>query len=209
MKRRLIVTISLSLSLVGVHGGARAQQTPSPSPAPVNGVSGSSLLGPDGTYRVTENSPPIVNVPAGTSVEIVPAGAPEPAAETTGDQTSEPVATDTDGDGVADSDEVDLFGTDPETWDTNGDGVSDGGVETATDSSPSLRTTPLPSSRKTVPVPRASIATLTASRMPTKPPSGRTPPPRMPTAMATTTVTRSTWAPIPLIPPASLSGSER
>jgi hypothetical protein len=83
---------------------------------------------------VTETSPPIVNVPGDTYVDIVHAAAPEPAANTTVGETSEPVATDTDGDGVADSDEVDLFGTDPETWDTNGDGVSDGGVETATDS---------------------------------------------------------------------------
>src|SRR5215213_5655573 len=34
---------------------------------------------------------------------------------------------DTDGDGVADGDEVNLYGTDPFTWDTDGDGVSDGG----------------------------------------------------------------------------------
>jgi hypothetical protein len=90
-----------------------------------NGISGSSLLGPDGTYRVTENSPPIVNVPSGTSVEIMPPAAPEPVADTTVDETSEPVATDTDGDGVADSDEVDLYGTDPEARDTDGDGLSD------------------------------------------------------------------------------------
>jgi hypothetical protein len=115
----------LSLSLAGVHGGALAQQTEAPGTVTLNGVSGSSLLGPDGTYRVTENSPPIVNVPPDTSVEIVPAAAPEPVADTTGDETSEPVATDTDGDGVADSDEVDLYGTDPETWDTDGDGLSD------------------------------------------------------------------------------------
>ena len=90
-----------------------------------NGVSGLSLLGPDGTYRVTENSPPIVNVPDDTSVEIVPAAAPEPVADTTVDETSEPVATDTDGDGVADSDEVDLYGTDPGNWDSDGDDLSD------------------------------------------------------------------------------------
>jgi hypothetical protein len=125
MTRRLIITISLSLSLAGVHNGALAQQTEAPGTVTLNGVSGTSLLGPDGSYRVTENSPPIVNVPSGTSVEIVSPAAPEPIAETTGDETSESVATDTDGDGVADSDEVDLYGTDPETWDTDGDGLSD------------------------------------------------------------------------------------
>jgi hypothetical protein len=157
MKRCPIVMISLSLILVGVPGRALAQPTDVPGTVTVNGVSGSSLLGPDGTYRVTETSPPIINVPGDTSVEIVPAAAPGPVTGTTVDETSESVGTDTDGDGVADSDEVDLFGTDPETWDTDadslsdgdelfvagtdplvwdtdGDGVSDGGVETATDS---------------------------------------------------------------------------
>src|SRR5215208_5690 len=179
VKRRLITAISLSLSLglCGMHGAALAQETTedmtatngdaaalgngnaSSAPGTVtrNGISDTTLLGPDGTYRVTENSPPIVNVPAGTSVEIVPPAAPEPVADTTVDETSEPAATDTDGDGVADSDEVNLYGTDPEAWDsdgdglsdgdelleggtdplvwdTNGDGASDGGVETAVDS---------------------------------------------------------------------------
>ena len=148
MTRRLIAAVSLclSLGLGGVQGAALAQETnedltatngdaatlgngnASSAPGTVtrNGVSSTSLLGPDGTYRVTENSPPIVNVPSGTSVEIVPAAAPEPVADTTVDETSAPVATDADGDAVADSDEVDLYGTNPETWDTDGDGLSDG-----------------------------------------------------------------------------------
>jgi len=165
-----------------MHGAASAQETTedmtatngdaaalgngnaSSAPGTVtrNGVSGLSLLGPDGTYRVTESSPPIVNVPDTTSVEIVPPAALAPAAETIVDETTEPVptdTTDTDGDGVADSDEIDLYGTDPENWDTdgdglsdseelfvsgtdpfvwdtNGDGVSDGGVEAAAESEP-------------------------------------------------------------------------
>jgi hypothetical protein len=126
MKRRFVIMISLGLNLVGVHSGALAQQTESPGTVTLNGVSGSSLLGPDGTYRVTETSPPIIDVPGGTSVEIVPAVAPESTAETTEDATSEPLATDSDGDSVADSEEVDLYGSDPEIWDTDGDGVSDG-----------------------------------------------------------------------------------
>jgi hypothetical protein len=148
MNRRLIAAVSLSLGLGlgGMHSAALAQTSKedltatngdaaargngnaSSAPGTVtrNGVSGTSLLGPDGTYRVAENSPPIVNVPSGTSVEIVPPAAAEPVPDTTVDETSEPVATDSDGDGVADSDEVDLYGTDPETWDTDGDGLSDG-----------------------------------------------------------------------------------
>src|SRR5829696_61214 len=116
--------------VTATNGDAAALGTGNASSAPGtvtrNGVSGVSLLGPDGTYRVSENSPPIVNVPSGTRVEIVPPAAPEPVADTTVDETSAPVATDTDGDGVADSEEVDLYGTDPGTWDTDGDGLSDG-----------------------------------------------------------------------------------
>jgi hypothetical protein len=148
MTRHLIATISLSLSLGlgGMHSAALAQASKedlsatngdaaalgngnaSSAPGTVtrNGVSGLSLLGPDGTYRVTENSPPVVNVPSGTSVEIVPPAASEPVADMTVEEMSEPVAIDTDGDSVADSDEVDLYGTDPETWDTDSDGLSDG-----------------------------------------------------------------------------------
>ena len=207
-----------SEDLTATNGDAAALGAGNASSAPGtvtrNGVSGTSLLGPDGTYRVTENSPPIVNVPSDTSVEIVPAAAPEPVADTTVDETSEPVATDTDGDGVADSDEVDLYGTDPETWDTDGDGLSDGdelfvawdrsarcGTRTAMASRTGAsrrRPTASQSSRKRrllwlrtmPPSPPASIVTMTASRMPTKRPSARIPPPRTVTAMATTTATR-------------------
>jgi hypothetical protein len=161
-----VVTLSQKSSetLTATNGDAAALGNGNASSAPGTvtraGVSGVSLLGPDGTYRVTEISPPIVNVSGDTSVvEIVPAPAPEPVAETTVDETSAPVAADIDGDGVADSDEVNLYGTDPNTWDTdgdglsdgeelfvagtdplvwdtNGDGVSDGGIETMTDVDP-------------------------------------------------------------------------
>ena len=148
MKRWLIAAVSLSLSLGlgGMHSAALAQKTSedltatngdaaalgngnaSSAPGTVtrNGVSGSSLLGPDGTYRVTENSPPIVNVPSGTSVEIVPPAAPEPVADTTVDGTSEPVTVDTDGDGISDDYEIKVYATDPGLWDTDGDSLSDG-----------------------------------------------------------------------------------
>src|SRR5829696_1644534 len=39
----------------------------------------------------------------------------------------DPSNPDTDGDGVADGDEVNIYGTDPLIWDSDGDGVSDGG----------------------------------------------------------------------------------
>jgi hypothetical protein len=158
MKRRLIATISLGLSLglSGMQGAALAQTTnedltatngdaaalgngnASSAPGTVtrNGVSATSLLGPDGTYRVTENSPPIVNVPSGTSVEIVPPAAPEPVADPTVDETSEPVATDTDGDGISDDYEINVYATDPGLWDTDGDGLSDGDELLTTGSDP-------------------------------------------------------------------------
>jgi hypothetical protein len=160
MTRRLIAAISLSLSLGlgGMHSAALAQASKedltatngdaaalgngnaSSAPGTVtrNGVSGTSLLGPDGTYRVTENSPPIVNVPSGTSVEIVPPAAPEPVADTTVDETSEPVTADTDGDGISDDYEINVYATDPVLWDTDGDGLSDGDELLTTGSDPFL-----------------------------------------------------------------------
>jgi hypothetical protein len=38
----------------------------------------------------------------------------------------DPYNADTDGDGVADGDELDIYATDPFNWDTDGDGISDG-----------------------------------------------------------------------------------
>jgi len=137
----------------------------SAAPGSVTGGSGTGLLGPDGTYSVTEISPSDVTV--GDSGALAPepvyepAPVTEPAPEVVAEpvENTEPVVADTDGDGVADSDEFNLYGTDPETWDTdgdslsdgeelfvagtdpllwdtNGDGVSDGGVEAAAETEP-------------------------------------------------------------------------
>ncbi len=119
-----------SEALTATNGDAAALGTGNASSAPGtitrNGVSSTSLLGPDGTYRVTENSPPIVNVPDGTSVEIVPAATAPVADAPVEESDGEPAAPDTDGDWVPDSDEVNVYGTAPDTWDTDSDGLSDG-----------------------------------------------------------------------------------
>jgi len=136
-------------------------------------ISGAALLGPDGKYSVTENSPPIVSVSGTTStppvIEPAPGTELAPEAVAAPVESTEPVAADTtdtaaadtapaettvasetdldadnypdaaelevgldpnnpdtDGDGVADGDEANIYLTDPFTADSDGDGLSDG-----------------------------------------------------------------------------------
>ena len=151
--------------LTATDGNAAALGPGSASAAPGtvtrDGVSGISLLGPDGTYSVTEISPPEVSV-SGNSGALPPVvyTEPEPVVETVETvesvETVEPVAADvaiasetdldednypdaleaelgldpysidTDGDGVADGDEITIYTTEPTVFDTDGDGLSDG-----------------------------------------------------------------------------------
>jgi len=104
----------------------------SAAPGSVTGGSGTALLGPDGTYSVSDAPPSNVTVgdsgavaPAPVS-EPVPVTEPAPEAVAAPVETTEPVVADTDGDGVADVDEANLYGTDSLAWDTDGDGLSDG-----------------------------------------------------------------------------------
>ena len=106
-----------------------------------------------GVAREGENA---VRAPEAEPAPAPVAAAPEPVADTAPAETSEPVVADaavasaedrdadnyldalelevgldpsnpdTDGDGVADGDEVNIYLTDPFTWDTDGDGASDG-----------------------------------------------------------------------------------
>ena len=98
--------------------------------------------------EVTVTDPRAEPAPGATDVPPTPAPAPDaaPAAETTDaavatatDQDADnapdelepglgldPTTPDTDGDGVADGDEGNLYGTDPLNADTDGDGLSDG-----------------------------------------------------------------------------------
>jgi hypothetical protein len=96
----------------------------------VNGTT--SLMGPDGTNPVTEVMPPTATVSGDPGV-LAPAVASETdldadnyADALEGNLGLDPSNHDTDGDGVADGDELNLYGTDPTVPDTDGDGFSDG-----------------------------------------------------------------------------------
>lgn len=201
--KRLVVALSLSLAFAGGVQQTYAQTTTenvsatdgdaairgtgnaSATPGNVTRGSGAALLGPDGTYNVSDappasisatnrNTPPVVSVSEGG---YVPEAAADPgfieetsyvedtgytpedayvsdaasvpddtyvaedaaAAVTDVDQDGDnaldarelelgldPANADTDGDGVADGDELDIYGTDPFVWDTDGDGIGDG-----------------------------------------------------------------------------------
>jgi hypothetical protein len=130
-------------NLSATNGDAAALGTGNASAAPGSvtrdgvAVPGASLLGPDGTYKVTENSPPEVSVSGNTSTPPVivpaPAGAPAPAAAVETVETAAPVAADTavaspedaDGDNYLDVLELEV-GLDPYNPDVDGDGVADG-----------------------------------------------------------------------------------
>jgi thrombospondin type 3 repeat protein len=111
------------------------------APGTVNGGSpGTSLLGPDGTYSVSDN--PDSSVTTGNTGTYVPTE-PAPVYEDT--TYVEPVdsapvdtatAVDSDGDGIADVDETNAYGTDPYNWDTDGDGLGDGEEAFVTGTSP-------------------------------------------------------------------------
>jgi hypothetical protein len=148
---------TLTDDVTATNGDAAALGTGAASAAPGRvtrgDVSESSVLGPDGTYSVTETSPPDVTV--GESGDVAPAPEPAPESIETGERVEPVVADtttaaatdldadnyadeqelaigldpnnpDTDGDGVADGDEITIYGTDAFSWDTDGDGVSDG-----------------------------------------------------------------------------------
>jgi Bacterial TSP3 repeat len=102
-----------------------------------DGDSGTALLGPDGTYSVTEVSASDVTVgDAGAPAPVyepAPVAAPEVMEGEPGLASTIP---DSDSDAVADADEVTIYGTDPWVWDTDGDGLSDGEELFATGTDP-------------------------------------------------------------------------
>lgn len=82
------------------------QETPAPTPVP-NSVPEVLPVAP----VIIQPTPMLEIVPV-----VVPTEAPPPP----------PAAIDTDGDNIADEDELNIYGTDPYAWDTDGDGLGDG-----------------------------------------------------------------------------------
>ena len=124
-------------NLTATSGGAttlgNGEASAAPGTVTRDGVSSPSLLGPDGTYSVTDSPPSTVSLGDSGPVPIVE---PAPAAATettTAPETTEPVVADTpavtamdqDADNYTDALEVDL-GLDPASADTDGDYVADG-----------------------------------------------------------------------------------
>jgi hypothetical protein len=144
--KRVSILVSLSVSLITGTGVASAQQTKGPfilgnidSTCTTSGAGagdwtitcGDIAPGP-GTTLIAPPSVDAVLAPA--DVAPAPESASEPAAEPADvddpatDIPADAVAadTDTDGDGISDDYEINVYATDPGAWDTDGDGLSDG-----------------------------------------------------------------------------------
>jgi hypothetical protein len=141
------------LCLLATRGPGSASAAP--GTVTRDGDSGTALLGPDGTYSVTEVSPSDVTVgDAGAPAPVyepAPGDAPAPVYEPApvvapvaveGEVGVNATIPDSDGDAVADADEVTIYGTDPWGWDTDGDGLSDGEELFATRTDPLVWNTP-------------------------------------------------------------------
>ena len=122
----------------------------------INPGAGMTVIGPPGADHVTDSAVGDSGSRAAPEPDPVAAPAPEPVAAPAPDTTDnaapsdtavatatdldadnfddaaeaaqglDPSNPDTDGDGVADGDEGNIYGTAPLTWDTDGDGISDG-----------------------------------------------------------------------------------
>src|SRR5215213_7172970 len=145
MTRQLIAAVTLSLSLAGMQSGALAQQTQ--APVITGNVKGSCVMAPPagnpganaGDWTITcgdldpgagmtvIGSPSVESIPVPVDVAPAPVPASEPATEPAAvddpatDVTADAVAaeSDTDGDGISDDYEINVYATDPGLWDTD------------------------------------------------------------------------------------------
>src|SRR5215211_2980632 len=136
------------------------------APGSVTGGSGTALLGPDGTYSVTDAPPSNVSVGDSAALAPAPVYEPAPVTEPAPEAVAAPVETtatvaDTDGDGVSDGEELFANGTDSLIWDTDGDGVSDG--EEATSGTDPLDSAGVPASAQEAAPSLQGAASETAS----------------------------------------------
>ena len=111
-------TLSAGVAREGVNA-VRAPEA-EPAPAPVTAAAPE----PVADTASTETGAPVVADIAVASAEDLDADNYLDALEL--EVGLDPGNPDTDGDGVADGDEVTIYLTDPFTWDTDGDGASDG-----------------------------------------------------------------------------------
>ena len=157
--KRVSMLVGLSVSLIAGSGVASAQKTDGPfilgnidSSCVTSGAgvgdwtitcgdiapgSGTTLIAPPAVDAVLA---PVDVAPApapdsGPAAE--PAAVDDPATAVPADAVAETAAdTDTDGDGISDDYEINVYATDPGLWDTDGDGLSDGEELLSTGSDP-------------------------------------------------------------------------
>lgn len=107
-----IVVVGLGEPIDGVEAGATAQLPQADTALPT----------------VPAQLPPVATVPAqpATVPELAPTPVPQVAPVPTEPAPPDQSTLDTDGDNIADIDEINIYGTDPYAWDTDGDGLGDG-----------------------------------------------------------------------------------
>lgn len=158
--KRVSMVVSLSVGLIAVSGVASAQKTEGPfilgnidSTCVTSGAGAGNWtitcgdVAPGaGTTLITPSSVNSGLVPAdaapGPAPASEPAAEPAPVDEAVTDVPAEAVddttaaETDTDGDGLLDEEEINVYATDPGVWDTDGDALSDGDELLTTRSDP-------------------------------------------------------------------------
>jgi hypothetical protein len=159
--KRISILVSLSVGLFAGSGVASAQKPDGPfiignvdSTCVTSGAAAGNwtitcgdIAPGSGTTLIAPPSVDSVLAPVDVVPESVPASEPaaepapvdEPASDVPADAVADTVEvadTDTDGDGISDDYEINVYATDPGLWDTDGDGLSDGDELLTTGSDP-------------------------------------------------------------------------